>query len=446
MKRNLLVGLVLALSFAYTSKTNAQEDIPKYGTDSVTCVRNLSLYKEFERQKNYVDAIKPWRYVFNNCPKATKNIYLDGVKIIGYYIKKASDQEVADKYLDTLLMVYEQRIKYYGKKGFVEGRMGVDILRYKKQDVAKAYNYLHNSVSSQGKSTEDAVSVTFMQSATFLYKTGELSKEKVLDDFTIVLAAVEGRIAYYQAKGNTKKVKKSTKAKNSVEAFFMECGAADCEVLIPFFEPKFNKAPGDLELLKKITRFLDKADCTDSELFLLSAKQLYKLEPSAESAYFIAKLELKNEKFEESAKFYLEAIKLQTDEVEKARYYYELGVITYSQLGEHSKARQYAYKSIELDKTSGKPYILIGNIYAASVKKCGENSFERSAIYWVVVDKFTKAKSVNAELVVDANKLIATYSKHFPNSEESFMNGYGTEGMEYIVGCWINEKTKVRFK
>ena len=44
----------------------------------------------------------------------------------------------------------------------------------------------------------------------------------------------------------------------------------------------------------------------------------------------------------------------------------------------------------------------------------------------------------------EANKLIDTYSKHFPGSEEIFFQGFA-EGQEYEVGCWINEKTKVRF-
>jgi tetratricopeptide (TPR) repeat protein len=445
MKRKFLTAIVVLVSVLFATNSQAQEDIPKYGNDSVQCVRNLSLYKEFEKQNSYQDAFKPWRYCFMNCPKSTKNLYLDGVKIIGYYIKKASDEETASMYLDTLMMVYEQRIKYYGQEGFVWGRMGVDILRYKKEDVAKAYSFLRKSVEAQEKKTEDAVSVTFMQSSAFMFKSGELTKEQVIEDFTMVLDAVEARIKYYEAKGNTKKVEKSQTAKESVEVFFMESGAADCEVLIPFFEPKFNKAPGDLDLLKKITRFLDKGDCTDSDLFLLAAKQLYKLEPSAESAYFIAKLEIKNENFEESAKFYLLAIELQTDDIEKAKYYYELGLITYSQLGEYSKARQYAYKALELDKTSGKPYILIGNIYAAAAKGCGENAFEVSAVYWAAVDKFKKAKAVDETLVEDANKLISTWSQYFPNTEDAFMYGY-TEGMDYTVECWINEKTKVRIK
>ena len=48
----------------------------RYGEDSITCVMNISLYREFFKQwkaSNYEsetvkDAIGPWRWVFLNCP------------------------------------------------------------------------------------------------------------------------------------------------------------------------------------------------------------------------------------------------------------------------------------------------------------------------------------------------------------------------------------------
>jgi hypothetical protein len=42
------------------------EDGSKYGKgqDSINCIKNLSLYKEFFKHSNYRDAIGPWRKVF----------------------------------------------------------------------------------------------------------------------------------------------------------------------------------------------------------------------------------------------------------------------------------------------------------------------------------------------------------------------------------------------
>ena len=37
-----------------------------------TCLKNLSLYYEFYKHKNYDDAINPWRVVYNDAPNQGK--------------------------------------------------------------------------------------------------------------------------------------------------------------------------------------------------------------------------------------------------------------------------------------------------------------------------------------------------------------------------------------
>ena len=73
----------------------------------------------------------------------------------------------------------------------------------------------------------------------------------------------------------------------------------------------------------------------------------------------------------------------------------------------------------------------------------GYSDFEKETVYWVAVDKFIKAKSIDKTLTEKANKAIATYSKYFPNTESCFFNGVES-GQRYKVECWINESTKVR--
>jgi len=438
------VGLILTLGFG--KAINAQDKISKYGEDSVSCVRNTSLYREFVKQKNYEDAISPWRLVYTLCPISSKNIYIDGIKIYKGFIKKEKDAATKEKYIDSLFLVYEKRIEYFGKEGFVKGRMGVDMLRYRKDSVKLAYSYLEYSVKAQKKSTEDAVSVTFMQSSVFLYKNDLLEKNVLVDNFFYIEKTLKDRLEYLKAKGKGQKyIDRTENAIKSVTTYFMDSGAADCEILIPYFTTKFEETPDDIELLKNITRLLDDADCVDSDLFFDASKKLYSLEPSAEAAYNIAKLALKKNDIPQCVEYYLEAIEKQEDSITKSKYYYELGVITYSQEGNLQKARRYAYKSIEFDSQSGNPYILIGNIYAAASKSCGTDNFERGAVYWVAVDKYIKAKKVDPEVTEKANNAINAYSKHFPNKEDGFFH-HVNKGDTYTVACWINEKTIARFR
>ena len=112
-------------------------------------------------------------------------------------------------------------------------------------------------------------------------------------------------------------------------------------------------------------------------------------------------------------------------------------------MGNYETAKKYALKSAELNPESGYPYLLLGNIYAAGNKTCGEKEFEHKAIYWAAVDQFIKAKQVDPELTDEANNFIEAYSPHFPNQEDAFFEGYNN-GDTYTIGCWINETTTVR--
>ena len=106
------------------------------------------------------------------------------------------------------------------------------------------------------------------------------------------------------------------------------------------------------------------------------------------------------------------------------------------------KARTLALEAINLKPEWGEPYILIGDVYAGS-KDCFTDEFEKATIYWVAVDQFSKAKSVDADVVEKANERISTYKKYFPDIETIFFYSL-KEGDNYKVGCWINETTKVR--
>ncbi|MCD4746266.1 MAG: hypothetical protein K8R58_08200, partial [Bacteroidales bacterium] len=100
-------------------------------------------------------------------------------------------------------------------------------------------------------------------------------------------------------------------------------------------------------------------------------------------------------------------------------------------------------KTIKLRPDDGNAYILIGDMYAASAKNCGNNDLTKKVAYWVAVDKYIKAKIVDPSVASTANSRIASYSKHFPVTETIFFYDL-KEGDTYTVECWINEKTKVR--
>ena len=129
--------------------------VEKYGADSIRCVRQLSLYTEFVKQNNLTDAYKPWSVLFIEFPIATKNIYVGGPSVIKNKLKDAANREIQEHYLDTLFMMYDQRIKFFGNdkktgKGYVLGLKGIDLLKFRKEQVEDAYKILMESIQLEG--------------------------------------------------------------------------------------------------------------------------------------------------------------------------------------------------------------------------------------------------------------------------------------------------------
>jgi len=442
---NYAISFLLIIGFI--NKGYSQGDESKFGDDPEKCKMNLSLYKEFVKQKNYKDAMIGWRVVIKVCPAATKSIYSDGVKIMKDFIKKADSDDTKEKYIDTLLMVYDLRIKHFGDddkypEGWILGRKAVDMLRYRPDNKDEAYEYLSKSLELMQNKTEAAVLVKLMLLCAERLKEGKITDEKMVETYAKAAEAVEFQIKEAQEAG--KSIENLQKGQENIDNIFGGTTAATCEKIVPIFTPKFEANPEDIDVIKGIVKLLYIKECTDCDLYAKAAENLYKLEPSPLSAYALAKLFVKRGSFSKAVEYYKNAIELVEDDAEKAKYYYELGVIVSGKMNQQQQARSYAYKAIELNKGWGKPYILIGNAYASSSKECGDDEFAQKAVYWVAVDKFIQAKSVDASVAEEASQLINKFSAYFPNIENAFFHNV-KEGDTYTVGCWINESTKARF-
>lgn len=445
---------VLTASSVFGQKQPHQD--PKYGQDSASrmeCVKNISLYSEFYKQKNYKDAVKPWKKVFNGCPKASKNTYLRGANIYKNLIAREKDATVKNGLIDTLMLIYDKRIENFGQEGIVLGYKGVDLYGYKKDEAAlEVAEMLRKACTLNKGKTKSAIISIFMQATVDLYRAEQIEGSEVIDAYTLSMNTLDAAIVYnnklkerggkYQAKAE-KELENIETAQANVDALFSESGAADCDALAEIFAPKYDENAENIEWLKKITTLLNKYDCTDKEIFAKSAEQLNKLEPSAEAAHNLARLFLKKEDFAKAEQYYEEATKLQEDSVTKALYFYEWSTLAMAQEN-YPKVRNLSNSALKYNPTDGRPYIMIGRAYAQT-KGCGKESVEHGAVFWVAVDMFKKAKQVDSSLETQANDYVNTYSKYFPNFEEWFMAIGTKEGDKYTVGCWINVSTTIRF-
>ena len=410
----------------------------KYGSDSIQCVTNISLYREYVKQKNYEDALNNWRKAYELCPNATKNIYIDGAKLYRYLISKSKGKIESQKlYLDSLETLYDNRIISFGKENYVLGLKGSDMMKYSFSNLDSAFIYLKKSVEGEQAKSRATALFSYFKAATEKFKSKTFEKSQVLEVYSVVVDYLDINIAV-----DSKSKRFYVKAAENVEKLFVPF--ATCDDLIKMFEIKYSESPDDINLLKRIVKVLDKKKCTDADVYFEASKKLHEMEPSFISAYNMGNLSIKKNKSLEAISFFKQSLEISESDENKSNSFYGLSA-AYFKSGNNSTARSYAIKALKISPKSAKAMLLIGDIYAASANECGGNSFESAMLYSAAIDKFISAKNIDLNVTDLANKKIASYSKYLPTKEDAFFNNYN-EGDSYIIGCWINESTKVRIK
>jgi tetratricopeptide (TPR) repeat protein len=352
-------------------------------------------------------------------------------------ISKATNAAQRNKLIDTLMMVYDQRIASFGKEGYVRGRQALELNNYRPQDTLIVYQYLRKSIELEGSNSDPAIISSFFIINDLLVKGNRFPSDTLVNAYDDLSDLVDQSMA--DTKDDSSRYNTWLAAKGTLESIFEPY--ATCDQLIKIYSKKFEKSPNDTTLLKKITRILDRKDCTKSELFFQATENLHKAKPTGQSAYLMGIMYWKKEDNSKAESYFLEAIPL-LDEPMKAKVYYFLAALNFDKKS-YSIARSYALKSLAINPNDGKCYILIGDMYAASAASCGSDEISERAGYWAAVDKYNRAKQVDPSVADDANSKIATYSRHFPSQERLFFNDVKV-GESYSVGCWIDEVTTVR--
>ena len=269
-------------------------------------------------------------------------------------------------------------------------------------------------------------------------------KGQYVEDYLKSSKILDTQLQAAQASGNEKEINNITTFKTSVNGAFANSGAADCETLQNLYASKVEESKDDLAALKEIVSLLRRVRCQEIDAFFAAAAYVYELEPSADAAVGIAKQAVKNKEYDKAIKYFEEAAGMETDPASKAEDYYMMAVLSFDQKS-YSKAREYALKAASTNSSYGQPYILIGQMYAATVKTVyPKDDVMARAAYNAALDKFEKAKQVDESCVESANKLISTYRNYLPSTEEVFMHPDLEKGKTLTVGGWIGETTRIR--
>ncbi len=437
-----VIGSLLVATMAIAQK--GIEDGSRFGkgADSVRAVTNLSLYQQFVKQKAFKDALPSWRILFNEAPRASQNMYIHGVVMYKILIDETKDPALRKAYVDTIMMIYDRRAQYFGKRGEVMARKAVELYGLAPEREAEAYQIIAENVKKEGVSVPEFGLTLFMQLSVELLNKKQITPDEVVANFSKSVEILETQLKNAIEAKDKETIKT---ALDNVQAAFSSSSAATCDALIPVVDRKYKAAPNDIENLKSSLGLMQTVKCEDSPLYATLAENLHKMQPSASSAYSLGKYFLVRKDFDKAIPYYQQAIDMEESNDEKAKYLSELALIYFAAGRPPVETRKIALRAIEYNPNDGRSYITIGRLYASFNKSISDKPFEQNTAYWAAVDKFIQAKRVDPSVAAEADQLIATFSAYFPSQEDAFFNDL-REGQEYTVPGWINEVTRVRIR
>ncbi len=431
-----------------------------------------SIYRQALKVDDWDVAYANWKKAYELAPAADgKRDYhwIDGAKIYVHKFKNESDAAKKEEYKTMIHKLYGDAVEAYKTRAIKPTKCGDDDACYEKKigyvlsrqafDMFYSLNEPYSkNLETYDKALEKAgndIEYTFFDPVSamvvYQYEKEKLTKEQVLGYFQKM-----EDIANYNLENNSKLGAYYDQAWKSAKAKFgaIETEIFDCDYFKPTYEKMYNDNPDDMDQLKNIIGLLKKRNCDPSDAFLQELEGKWKTYAAKENAKMKAEFEANNpailaKKMYDSGDFngainkYNDAINAETDPSKKAGYMFSKASIQFRKLKKYGDARTTAREAAKLRPNWGRPFMLIGDMYATSARNCGDAWNQRLAIL-AAIDKYNYAKSIDPEVAEEASKKVGKYAGSMPSQEDGFMQGF-KKGDKTKVGCWIGETVTIRY-
>ena len=411
------------------------------------CKENNSVFYEFAKNDNYADAAGPWLELYNTCPEYSKNIYKYGAQILNWQIEQEKDAAKKAVLIDRLMGMYDNRIKYFGDDSYIPTPrvLGLKAIDYYNLPTPKdplkkeAYKWMEQAIDGLEDKTDAAFLQYYIIISINIYKEEPTHVDKLIQDYIKT-----NDILLRNANDSTlKTASRYAQVKDANNSYIAQSKALNVETLDKIYAQGVEEKKTNITYLCSVIGLYKAVGGDESQVYFSAAAYAHQIQPSEESAVGCANMALGKKEFSECIKYLEDATNLSNSDINKASYQLNIANIYLNNLKNYSKAREHAYKSLGYNSTQGKPYLLIGDLYARSTGIYSDEVLTKT-IYYVAVDKFIKAKQVDASVTNEANEQINKYSKYFPDDNEVFMHPDLEKGKPYTVGGWIGETTIVR--
>lgn len=431
---------VMALSAAAQDFMND----PRYGDTPEARQANLmelQFFNDAYNNKDYPTAAGHLRVLLAGAPRSTENLYIKGAVIYRSNILRASSLAEKNAQIDSLMMLYDQRIAAFGTTPEAKARMEIlkarEFLSFRPTERAQIRDMFVAALESAGENPDrDAINIYFNELSND-FKSQEVEADRMIDE--------------YERWGIFLDSPEYAEAKSTFEAIFATSGAASCEVIESIYRPKVEAAPADTILLARVFNMMRRAQAQgscESDFLVEVGEKYYAAAPKSSTAVQLAMMFEARKEYNKALQYLEENIERENDPTEKANLLVRAAASMLGN-GNAAQAASLARQAADVNPENGYAYMILGHAYAAGANACAD--FDRRAAFWLVYDVLTRARAIlvegDAEAKQQAENLssqLANYRAAFPTKEDCFFRGLNN-GDGYTVSCgWVSGRTTVR--
>lgn len=428
-----LLALVTA-AFAASAQTPCKNNMPTDPALRAKLEENKVIYEDAMRSGNYRGSAASLQWILNNAPQWHTNAYIHGADI---YDKLAGAEKDPAKKLalaDSLMIIYDLRIKNCGDEINVLNRKAGYSAKYfsqNKERTASVLALFDRVFEISGNNVNDGNLELYMKVVQLnqaLLKN--LTEDQILARYDKISAVIEAKIQKAASENKQDQIEKLKTIKANVDDILVKLVTVDCPFVKKNLEPKFKANPNDAALANRIFMFMTKGGCIEDPLWLQAAEVVHKTTPDFGLAKNMAKVYAKNKNYEKADTYIAEAITLAKTLSEKADSYIIQGDLL-STRDQKSAARESYRKAIAADGSNKEGFEKIGDLYMSSFNECKKQKSmaEDRLIYIAAYDMYARAG--NSQKMAQARAA-------FPSVTELFELSW-KEGESKPTGCWINE-------
>lgn len=396
----------------------------------------VAVWGDAIKQGNYRSATSSLQWMLTNAPNWNTKLYIDAADVYDKLADKETDPAKKKILVDSLLMLFDMRIKTCGDEANVLNRKAYASYKYNiknKEKLAELLVLYDRVYEISGNNVSDGNLVAYLTTV----KANQLAFKNITDEqifqrYDKIMTIIDAKTKAALSANKTADVDKLKSYKDAVDGLLISMVKVNCDFVRKNLGPKFKQNPDDLVIAKKIFNFMLQDKCTDDPLWLEAGEAIHRLSPEKDYGLLktLASRYVINGNLDKAEGLFKESLIVANNPQDKAEAQLYIGGIE-SKKGNYNAARDLYRQSVTSDPNNKEAWEKIGDLYYNSFDNCSKKQSlaEDRLVYIAAYEMYVKAGNSN---------LMSRAKAQFPSREEIFLLNWQA-GSTQKVGCWINE-------